>query len=206
MQSSKSESASKIEAERKQLDPDFSPGKYDVICSRGKFAALHAGNVRFRKLIQQQKPDYAKATNKLEKSIIVSKIVDSVREFTPNGGFVKKFEDGRWYEVGDSVAREKIGQSLRDQLYSKYKSSTRAKRGRRQELRAQRKMQQQELEQEREESQQEHEEVVKETKIEESMQEKRESFFFPPASLEPLSLREYSSQILVDFVQSFNIV
>jgi hypothetical protein len=47
---------------------------------------------------------------------------------------VKKF-NGRWFEVGDSVAREKIGQCMRDQLHSKYKSSTKAKQGRRKELR-----------------------------------------------------------------------
>jgi hypothetical protein len=135
MKSAKPQSAVKIEAERRPLAEDFIPGPYDVICARGKQAAQHAGNVRFREIIQRFKPSYANAANKVEKSLIVSEIVDSVRGYSPEGGFVKKF-GGRYYEVGDSVAREKIGQCLRDQLHSQYKSSTKAKKNRRKELRA----------------------------------------------------------------------
>jgi hypothetical protein len=121
-------------AERKLLGPDFCPGPYDVICARGAAAANHDGNLRFRKTVQDFVPQYSKATTKLEKSLLVSAIVDSVRDYAPDGGFVKKFEDGNWYEVGDACAREKIGQTLRDALHQKYKSSTRAKKPRRKEL------------------------------------------------------------------------
>jgi hypothetical protein len=92
-------------------------------------------------------------------------VVDAVRDYTPNGGFVKQDHNGQWYDVGDALAREKIGQwyvntgsrvssliafsysrycspislllvlsldnSIRDQLHSKYKSSTKAKKQRR---------------------------------------------------------------------------
>lgn len=135
MKSAKPQSALKIESERRPLAENFVPGPYDVICARGKQATQHPGNVRFRQIIQQHKEEYSLATNKVERSLIVSRIVDSVREFSPNGGFVKKF-GSRYCEVGDSVAREKIGQCLRDQLHSKYKSSTKAKKSRRKELRA----------------------------------------------------------------------
>jgi len=40
----------------------------------------------------------------------------------------------KYYEVGDHIAREKIGQSLRDSLSSQYKSSTKSKRRRREAL------------------------------------------------------------------------
>ena len=44
-------------------------------------------------------------------------------------GFVKKGTvTGRWYDVGEGVAREKIGQGLRERLHVKYKSSTKSKR------------------------------------------------------------------------------
>lgn len=33
-----------------------------------------------------------------------------------------------WYEAGDHLAREKVGQCLRDMLHSKYRSSTKAKK------------------------------------------------------------------------------
>ena len=160
---------------------DFTPGPYDVICARGKQAAQHPGNVRFREIIQRFKPDYSQATSKVEKSLLVSEIVDSVREFTPNGGFVKKF-GGRYYEVGDSVAREKIGQCLRDQLHSKYKSSTKAKKDRRKELRA----------------------IKKEAELDES-ESKTEDFGAYPFPQLPLPMQTHSSgiQFLQDFTPAF---
>ena len=39
---------------------------------------------------------------------------------------------GVWQEVGDHLAREKVGQTIRDALHSNYKSSTKAKKKRRQ--------------------------------------------------------------------------
>lgn len=84
-------------------------------------------------MIEAKLEKYSSATSKLEKSLIVSSIVDSVRDASPDGGFVKK-DGGRWYEVGDHIAREKCGQSFRDLLHEKYKSSTKAKKMRRKEL------------------------------------------------------------------------
>ena len=92
----------------------------------------HVGNVRFREIIRSQLPRYNACRSKMEKSLIVTNIVDSVRDYSPNGGFVKKDKTtGVWYDVGDNLAREKIGQTIRDQLHSKYKSSTKAKKERR---------------------------------------------------------------------------
>ena len=83
-------------------------GPFDVICARGKSAFQHPGNQRFRALIETRVEDYASASNKFEKSVIVSQIVDEVRNASPNGGFIRS-EKGLWYEVGDA-AREKVGQ------------------------------------------------------------------------------------------------
>jgi hypothetical protein len=135
MNSQRTHSALKLESERHLLAADFTPGPYDCICARGKAAANHAGNVRFRSLIHRFKNAYAQANTKVEKSLVVSEIVDAVRGMSPRGGFVKKFGN-TWYEVGDSAAREKIGQCLRDSLHESYKSSTKAKKNRRKELRA----------------------------------------------------------------------
>lgn len=82
------------------LGRDFrGPGRYDVICARGKSALNHPGNITFREMIMDALDDYSAATSKLEKSNIVSIIVDSVRERSPYGGFVKKV-NGEWFEVG----------------------------------------------------------------------------------------------------------
>lgn len=112
------------------LAPEYTPGEFDVICARGKQAKNHSGNVRYRRIIVEKMKIYDEAPTKLEKTVIVSEILDSVRTVSPNGGFIKKF-DGRWFEVGDHIAREKIGQSLRDMLHTKYSSSTQAKKIRR---------------------------------------------------------------------------
>ena len=117
--------------QRRLLGPDYVLHPADVLCSRGAFAARHPGNRRFKKTIKQMVPRYAKATSKLEKSQIVTVIMDSVRDETPDGGFVRRGKDGNWYELGDVACREKIGQTLRDQLSHLYRSSTKAKNPRR---------------------------------------------------------------------------
>lgn len=91
------------------LGPNFQPGPMDVICARGKRAFLHPGNKRFRGVIEARVDKYASAANKFEKTVIVSQIVDEVRQASPQGGFVR-LENGKWFEVGDNVAREKVGQ------------------------------------------------------------------------------------------------
>ena len=93
----------------KALPHGFQPGPRDVICARGKRALESEGNRHMRTLVDERLDEYCKATTKIAKSVIVSEIVDSVREASPNGGFVKEI-DGRWFEVGDNIAREKIGQ------------------------------------------------------------------------------------------------
>jgi hypothetical protein len=92
------------------LGPGYTePGPFDVICGKGKHALRHSGNIRFRSMIEEKLSVYAMATTKLEKSTIVSSILDGVRDKSPLGGFVR-CENGQWFEVGDHLAREKIGQ------------------------------------------------------------------------------------------------
>ena len=76
---------------------------------------------------------YSEASTKLEKSTIVSSILQTVRSQSPEGGFIKLDPaSGTWQEVGDHLAREKVGQTIRDALHSNYRSSTKAKKKRRQ--------------------------------------------------------------------------
>lgn len=116
--------------EMRPLVANFTPGDFDVICARGKKAITHAGNRRFRLDVSMHLEKYSEATTKLDKSLIVSLIVDTVRQKSPDGGFVK-FENDCWHEVGAHIAREKVGQSFRDLLHTQYKSSTKAKKLRR---------------------------------------------------------------------------
>jgi len=111
---------------KRQLSPTFQPLCYDVICARGKTAHSHEGNRRFRELVKLHQEAYANAPTKYHKSLIVSHITNTVRTASVEGGFVKNIK-GIWYEVGDRAAKEKIGQTLRDLLHTKYSSSTKAK-------------------------------------------------------------------------------
>ena len=111
-----------------ELASDFVPGPYDVICGRGKQARNHPGNKRYQSILAKFVGKYSQATTKLEKSIVVSEIVEFVRCGSPDGGFVRQKSAGGVYcEVGDEAAREKVGSGLRDLLHHQYKSSSKAK-------------------------------------------------------------------------------
>jgi hypothetical protein len=84
------------------------------------------GNRRFRICIDNNLKTYVDATSKHAKSMVVTGIVDTVRESSTQrqGGFVRKgLVTGRWYEVGDKIAREKVGHALRDAIKLRAKQS-----------------------------------------------------------------------------------
>jgi hypothetical protein len=114
------------------LPANFEPGPDDVICGRGKKCYNHIGNERFRLRVLTYLEEYSAAKSKLEKSGVLSKVVDAVRQQSPDGGFVKQDDKGNWHEVGDFLAREKTSQSFRDALHDRYKSSNISKKKRRQ--------------------------------------------------------------------------
>jgi len=111
-----------------ELPRDFKPGPFDVICSQGKSAKAHPGNIYFQSVIHKSAKEYASAIEKRRKSKIVRTIIDTIRTNSPNSGFVKKASDGRWWVVGLDQAREKVSQSLRDTLAGHYRSSLLAKK------------------------------------------------------------------------------
>ena len=101
------------------LDEDWEPSVWDVICQGGGEAHDHVGNRRFRVCIDNNLNTYMAAKSKHEKSTVVTVIVDAVKESSTQGrgGFVRKdLVSGRWFEVGDKIAREKVGHALRDAI------------------------------------------------------------------------------------------
>lgn len=100
------------------LPASFVPGKWDVICQRGKECYEHAGNKRFRMIISNSIEKYKNASSRREKSQIVSNIVNTISSAAANssgGGFVRKdLLTMNWVRVSDKVAHEKVGQALRD--------------------------------------------------------------------------------------------
>lgn len=105
----------------------FRPGPYSVIIGRGKESKGVIGNRRLRVIASTFLERYSNAPNKGTKSKIVATIVSVIREACPLGAFVRLGKDGRWYEVKDSVASEKVGYTLRELLGDNYRSSSRAK-------------------------------------------------------------------------------
>lgn len=102
------------------------PGPFDVICARGKQAYNHQGNQFFRQIIHHATEKYSKVESKLQRSMIVTDIVDAIR--AKGNGFLRKTRKGEWVECSEVMCREKVGQHFRNALGSRYKSSTKSKR------------------------------------------------------------------------------
>ncbi|KAI2493033.1 adenylyl/guanylyl cyclase [Fragilaria crotonensis] len=110
------------------LGDDYVPQEYDVICARGKHVVSHFGNIVFRVTVERNLERYHQARSRLDKSIIVIEIVDEIRSRSPHGGFIqqkKDRSDGRkvWIEIGDTMARAKVGHALRDAVRSNSSNS-----------------------------------------------------------------------------------
>lgn len=94
------------------LEDNFQPGEYDVICGRGKRSTHHAGNTRFKLVIHLYLDKYLRAKTKIDKSLLVIEIVNIIRN--ANGAFVKPSTKQKgqqqWVEIGDklAVSRPKI--------------------------------------------------------------------------------------------------
>mmetsp|Transcript_20627 Transcript_20627/g.47649 ORF Transcript_20627/g.47649 Transcript_20627/m.47649 type:complete len:178 (-) Transcript_20627:318-851(-) len=114
-------------AKNQPMGSSFAPGKYDVICGlRGKKSLSHVGNRRFRVTVAMNAEKYLKAPTKLEKSLVVIQIVDTIRD---GGGHFVKYDrkTQSWVEIGDQLAREKVGHALRD-IISNLKSMDESQR------------------------------------------------------------------------------
>lgn len=119
---------SKLEA--RSLPADFQPDNWSVICGRGKECYTHIGNRRLRVLVDANLDRYAETKSKIQKTLIVSSIIDSVREAAV-GGFVKRDAVLGWVEVGDDAAREKVGQLLREAMTRRNPAKLEARKERR---------------------------------------------------------------------------
>lgn len=90
------------------LPADFEPTGFTVLVGRTRECQEHIGNKRLRAIVSNHLQQYNSAPDKLEKTAIVTEVYNAVRAATPIGHFVK-FEKGRYYEVGERTARERIG-------------------------------------------------------------------------------------------------
>jgi hypothetical protein len=111
----------KREAKMTLLPESFNPAEKDIVCGRGRKIFMLVGNQRFRQLVESRLHAYSNAATKLEKSYIIGQMMDHLRS---HGGFVKRSsKDGRWYQLGGFLAREKVSQAFRDALAEQQCSS-----------------------------------------------------------------------------------
>jgi len=130
-----SRGVSLVRMPKQQLPFDFKPNNATVLCGKGKECYESTGNRRFRVIARIYLESYKLATTKTEKSQVVNEVIKMVRG--SGGGFVKVAPDGSYWEVGDAVAREKVGSHFRDCLHTKYRSAAKCKTARRRDLRRQ---------------------------------------------------------------------
>ena len=94
------------------LGADYTVGPADVVCGRGKGFYNQPGNRRFRAIVWGHVPAYQTARTKMDKSLVLSHIVEAVQE---HGRFVKR-RNGVWIEIGEEQAREKVGHAIREAM------------------------------------------------------------------------------------------
>jgi hypothetical protein len=119
---------------RSLLPQNYSSTPHTVIVGRGREPKENLGNRRLRALTMSFLPKYQEDDKRI-KTEIVSNIIAMIQNACPDGGaFIKHAKNGRWYEVSNSVAREKVGYVFRDLLADKYKSSSKSKVARRRDM------------------------------------------------------------------------
>jgi hypothetical protein len=118
----------KTEKTTPEVKGDFQLSDFSVVCGRGRDSFNHIGNRRFRILASMFIERYSRANSKASKTVIVSEIIEVIRQ--ADGNFCK-FTKGKWTEVADHHAREKVSALLRDLLHTQYRSSAKAKIARR---------------------------------------------------------------------------
>lgn len=104
------------------LGDDFQPGRWDVICGRGRHSYTHVGNRRFRIVVANNFRRYVEATSLREKMDLIEEIhniisySDGMNMNVRGGLFVKRHRDGTWYQLNNREAKKKISHTFRDYM------------------------------------------------------------------------------------------
>jgi hypothetical protein len=116
------------------LPATFAPQAYSVILGRGKVNET-VGNRRLKILVDIELSNFEKAKSRRERASVVDRVMETIQEACKMGAFIR-YEDGVWYEVDDTEARDKIATMFRNKLSHQYKSSTSNKVERRRQRKA----------------------------------------------------------------------
>ncbi|MGK3736115.1 MAG: hypothetical protein ACI90V_002957 [Bacillariaceae sp.] len=109
------------------LAANFEPSAFTVVIGRGKKTQQTTGNLRLRVMANTFLPQYAEAMDRNIKTQLVNKIIDIMKDACKESCAFVRQTKGRWYEVAENVAREKISYVFRDLLADRYESSSKSK-------------------------------------------------------------------------------
>jgi hypothetical protein len=87
------------------------PGPFDVLVGRGRFIQEHAGNLRYRHIVEGRMERYEQATKRVEKTDLTAAVVKVVNQ---RGGRFLKQDRGGWMEIDADSARDKVSHSFRN--------------------------------------------------------------------------------------------
>ena len=106
----------------KDEGPIANPLDSDILLGRSKASWSHTGNRKFRAFVGLHLKRYMECTSRLEKTMVVNIVAESVQE--AGGRFLKVGKDGHWYTVTQKEVREKVAHALRDAVCLRVKLSS----------------------------------------------------------------------------------
>lgn len=92
------------------------PSLFDILCGRGRECYEHPGNKIFRDMIDANLQRYTAAETKHARGTIVTGIVDTIRNSSPNGFLRYDSKHRTWTALAEYEARQKVGQTIREVL------------------------------------------------------------------------------------------
>jgi hypothetical protein len=91
----------------------YEPTTKDILCGRGKGNLRHEGNQYFMKIIRANLQRYTDAPKRIDKSLVVSLIVSSLK--AEGYSFVRQETKTRiWFQLSEPQVHEKTGHAIRD--------------------------------------------------------------------------------------------
>jgi hypothetical protein len=91
-----------------------------LFAENAKGGYTKAGSKRFRALVTSYVDEYQAAKTKLDKDILLNKIVDRVRAHNSEWAHSLKLDNCKgWYEIGRDQAREKVRHGIREAITSR---------------------------------------------------------------------------------------
>ncbi|CAB9517906.1 expressed unknown protein [Seminavis robusta] len=100
------------------------PGRYDILCGRGKVCVDNEGNQLYRTVIESFRDQYAQALTKYDKSQVIRNGVYQYLKSVPCRFLRYNKKQQAWEELSADIIHDKIGHALRFANREKRKGST----------------------------------------------------------------------------------